>query len=93
MKTNTDTKPAADVGLPSGALLATPRTDAHLKAQVHTYSPAVDPDFARELERENVRLRDALERMLYLCEHDLGMDNESPYIALANAAMCNDFSG
>lgn len=30
----------------------TPRTDAHLLQQNHTYSPAVEPSFARTLERE-----------------------------------------
>jgi len=30
----------------------TPQTDAHIKAQTHTCSPSVNPDFARSLERE-----------------------------------------
>lgn len=38
----------------------TPRTDAHIKAQTHTYSPSVNPDFARSLERE---LNEARQRL------------------------------
>lgn len=33
------------------------------------------------------RLLEALRAMLHLCEHDFGMDNESPYIDLANSAI------
>lgn len=32
-------------------------------------------------------LRHALTKMLHLCEHDLGMDEENPYIELAYKAL------
>jgi uncharacterized phage infection (PIP) family protein YhgE len=35
-------------------------------------------------------LREALEKMLYLCEHDLGIDEENPYIELAHAALAKE---
>jgi len=40
-----------------------------------------------EIEVERDRLREVLEKMLHLCEHDLGMDEENPYIELARAAL------
>lgn len=51
----------------------------------------IERDAARRqrdrLLRQRDRLLKALEKMLHLCEHDLGMDGESPYIEQARAAI------
>jgi hypothetical protein len=76
----------------------TPRTDAHLKAQVHTYSPSVEPDFAYRLERElnaaNVEIERLTQKVSKLYEgaeeqkqHIKRLEEAGDYLCAAAAFM------
>ena len=50
----------------------TPITDAHIKSQSHTYSPSIDPDFARLLERRLAIATEALKTIKKYGVHAIG---------------------
>lgn len=62
----------------SGDHSPTPLCDAALANQTHTYSPVMPISLARELERENIRLREALSQITDYAEaaRDLLKDSE-----------------
>lgn len=97
---NTQPSPEAVEAKKSDA--TTPQTEAFISS-LYGYCDSFEifcekvEDFGANMERElNAaqaeagRLREALDRLLYLCEHDLGMDEENPYIELARAALAKE---